>query len=279
MKARARTQTQAAISNDTSRWFLLNASPDLRQQILSSADFVPPAGTRNSPITAVVLTSADVDAVMGLLHMREFHPLQIFSTLAVRRILTEENGLFRVLARSTPPVRWETLPLDRLVPLIPPAPAEKRIGLFCKAVPLNGVFPDYVSESLRASLAPEEAVIGLMLVSKEKKLFYAPQLPGTGDHWHRMVEETDMAMLDGTFWKDDELSSIKKGTKTARQMGHLPLWGDRGLLRLPFRPSKTRKVLIHINNTNPILNEESQENRTVREANWEIAYDGMELAI
>ncbi|MGA2098021.1 MAG: MBL fold metallo-hydrolase [Candidatus Acidiferrum sp.] len=279
MKARARTQTQAAISNDTSRWFLLNASPDLRQQILSSADFVPPAGTRNSPITAVVLTSADVDAVMGLLHMREFHPLQIFSTLAVRRILTEENGLFRVLARSTPPVRWETLPLDRLVPLIPPAPAEKRIGLFCKAVPLNGVFPDYVSESLRASLAPEEAVIGLMLVSKEKKLFYAPQLPGTGDHWHRMVEESDMAMLDGTFWKDDELSSIKKGTKTARQMGHLPLWGDRGLLRLPFRPSKTRKVLIHINNTNPILNEESQENRTVREANWEIAYDGMELAI
>jgi pyrroloquinoline quinone biosynthesis protein B len=279
MKARARTQTQAAISNDTSRWFLLNASPDLRQQILSSADLVPPAGTRNSPITAVVLTSADVDAVMGLLHMREFHPLRIFSTMAVRRILTEENGLFRVLARSTPPVRWETLPLDRLVPLIPPAPAEKRIGLFCKAVPLNGMFPDYVSESLRASLAPEEAVIGLMLVSREKKLFYAPQLPGTGDHWQRIVEESDMAMLDGTFWKDDELSSIKKGTKTARQMGHLPLWGDRGLLRQSFRPSKTRKVLIHINNTNPILNEESQENRTVREANWEIAYDGMELAI
>jgi pyrroloquinoline quinone biosynthesis protein B len=279
MKARIRTQTQTAISNDGSRWFLLNASPDLRQQILSSADFVPPAGSRTSPITAVVLTSADVDAVMGLLHLREFHPLQIFSTMAVRRILTEENSLFRVLARSNPPVRWENLPLDRLIPLIPPAPAEKRIGLFCKAVSLNGSFPDYVSESLRATLAPEEAVIGLTLVSKEKKLFYAPHLPGSGDHWLRLVEESDMAILDGTFWKDDELNSIQKGSKTARQMGHLPLWGDRGLLRQPFRPSKTRKVLIHINNTNPMLNEESQENRIVREANWEIAYDGMELAI
>jgi pyrroloquinoline quinone biosynthesis protein B len=111
LKARARTQTQAAISSDGARWFLLNASPDLRQQILSSADFVPPGGSRNTPINSVVLTSADVDATMGLLHLREFHPLHIFSTIAVRRILTEENSLFRVLARSNPPVKWETLPI------------------------------------------------------------------------------------------------------------------------------------------------------------------------
>lgn len=279
LKARTRTQTQAALSHDGSRWFLLNASPDLRQQILTSADFVPPDGSRNTPINAVVLTSADVDAVMGLLHLREFQPLQIFSTMAVRRILMEENSLFRVLARSNPPVRWETLPLDRLMPLVPPSPAEKKSGLFCKAVSLNGNFPDYVSDSLRNGLLQDEAVIGLTFVSKEKKLFYAPNLPGIGDHWLRCVEESDLAILDGTFWKDDELNSIRKGSKSARQMGHLPLWGDRGLLRQPFRPSKTRRVLIHINNTNPVLNEESQENRIVREANWEIAYDGMELAI
>jgi pyrroloquinoline quinone biosynthesis protein B len=93
------------------------------------------------------------------------------------------------------------------------------------------------------------------------------------------VEESDVAMLDGTFWKEDELNSIQKGSKSARQMGHLPLWGDRGLLRQPFRPSKTRRVLIHINNTNPILNDESPEARIVRDAGWEIAYDGMEIAI
>ena len=279
MKVRPRTQTQAAISTDGSRWFLLNASPDLRQQVLSSADFVPPAGSRNSPINAVVLTSADVDAAMGLLHLREFQPLQIFSTIAVRRILTEENSLFRVLARSNPPVKWETLPLDRLMPLIPPSPADKKSGLFCKAISLNGNFADYVSESLRNSLSPEEAVIGLTLVSREKKLFYAPNLPGIGDHWVRCVEESDLAILDGTFWKDDELNSIRKGSKSARQMGHLPLWGDRGLLRQPFRPGKTRRILIHLNNTNPVLDGESPESRIVREAGWEIAYDGMELAI
>jgi pyrroloquinoline quinone biosynthesis protein B len=279
MKALPRTQAQAAISADGFRWLLLNASPDLRQQVLSSADFVPPAGTRNSPINAVVLTSADADAVMGLLHLREFQPLQIFSTLAVRRIVTEENSLFRVLSRSNPPVKWETLPLDRLTPLVTPSMTDKKSGLFCKVVSLNGNFPDYVSESLRNSLAPEEAVIGLTFVSKEKKLFYAPNLPGIGEQWPRCVEESDLAILDGTFWKDDELSSIQKGSKSARQMGHLPLWGDRGLLRHPFRASKTRRVLIHINNTNPILNDESQESRIVRDAGWEIAYDGMELAI
>lgn len=279
LKAKPRTQTQAAISADGIRWFLLNASPDLRQQILCSADFVPPAGSRNTPINSVLLTSADVDAVLGLLHLREFQPLQIFSTLAVKRILTEENSLFRVLARSNPPVRWETLPVDRLMPLVLASPADKKSGLFCKAVPLGGNFPDYVSESLRNTLAPEEAVIGLSFVSKEKRLFYAPNLPGMGDHWLRSIEESDLVFLDGTFWKDDELNSIQKGSKSARQMGHLPLWGDRGLLRQPFRASKTRRVLIHINNTNPILNDESPESRIVRDAGWEIAYDGMELAV
>jgi pyrroloquinoline quinone biosynthesis protein B len=279
VKARPRTQAQAAVSADGSRWLLLNASPDLRQQILSSADLVPPEGSRNTPISTVVLTSADVDAVIGLLHLREFQPLEVFSTMAVRRILTEENSLFRVLARSNPPVKWETLPLDRLTPLIPPSAADKKSGLFCKAVSLNGNFPDYVSESLRNSLSPEEAVIGLSLVSKEKKLFYAPNLPGTGDQWLRCVEESDLAILDGTFWKDDELNSFRKGSKSARQMGHLPLWGDRGLLRQSFRPGKTRRVLIHLNNTNPVLNDESAESRIVRDAGWEIAYDGMELAL
>jgi pyrroloquinoline quinone biosynthesis protein B len=279
LKAHSRTQTQAAISIDGSHWLLLNASPDLRQQILSSADFVPARGSRNSPVNAILLTSADVDAVMGLLHLREFQPLQIFSTVAVRRILTEENSVFRVLARSNPPVRWETLLLDRLMPLVPASPGDKKSGLFCKAIPLGGNFPDYLSDNFRASLAMEESVVGLTLVSNEKRLFYAPNLPGTGDRWLHSVEESDVAMLDGTFWKEDELNSIQKGSKSARQMGHLPLWGDRGLLRQPFRPSKTRRVLIHINNTNPILNDESPEARIVRDAGWEIAYDGMEIAI
>jgi pyrroloquinoline quinone biosynthesis protein B len=277
VKARPRTQAQVAVSSDPSHWFLLNASPDLRQQILATPELSATSSTLGSPISTILLTSADVDCVMGLLHLREFHPLHIYSTFSVRRILTEENSLFRVLARSNPPVRWETLPLDRLIPLVPPSSAGARDGFFCKAVPLFGAFPDYVSDSLKGSFPPEEAVIGLQLVHKERRFFYAPSVPGIGDEWQRSVDESDLALLDGTFWKEDELIQAKRSRRTARDMGHLPLWGERGMLKRPFRLGKTKRVLIHINNTNPVLNEESPEHRAVREAGWEIAYDGMEF--
>jgi pyrroloquinoline quinone biosynthesis protein B len=277
VNARPRTQAQVAVSSGPSNWFLLNASPDLRQQILVTPELSMTSSSPGSPISTILLTSADVDCVMGLLHLREFHPLHIYSTLSVRRILTEENSLFRVLARSHPPVRWDTLALDRLIPLVPPSSLGAKDGLFCKAVPLQGGFPDYVSDSLKGSFPPEEAVIGLQLVHKEKRFFYAPSVPGVGDDWQRSVDESDLALLDGTFWKDDELIQARRSRRTAREMGHLPLWGERGMLKRTFRLGKTKRVLIHINNTNPVLNEESPEHRAVRDAGWEIAYDGMEF--
>src|SRR6266849_2263592 len=132
IKVRPRTQAQVAVSSDSPHWILLNASPDLRQQILAAPELLVTSSALGSPISTIVLTSADVDCVMGLLHLREFHPLHIYSTLSVRRILTEENSLFRVLTRSTPPVRWETLPLDRLIPLVPPSAPGAKDGFFCK---------------------------------------------------------------------------------------------------------------------------------------------------
>jgi pyrroloquinoline quinone biosynthesis protein B len=277
VKARPRTQAQVAVSSGPSNWFLLNASPDLRQQILATPELSVTSSSPASPISTILLTSADVDCVMGLLHLREFHPLHIYSTLSVRRILTEENSLFRVLTRSHPPVRWDTLALDRLIPLVPPSSLGAKDGFFCKAVPLLGGFPDYVSDSLKGNFPPEDAVIGLQLVHKEKRFFYAPSVPGLGEDWQRSVDESDLALLDGTFWKDDELIQAKRSRRTAREMGHLPLWGERGMLKRTFRLGKTKRVIIHINNTNPVLNEESPEHRAVREAGWEIAYDGMEF--
>ena len=277
VNARARTQAQVAVSSGPSNWFLLNASPDLRQQILATPELSVTSSSPDSPISTILLTSADVDCVMGLLHLREFHPLHIYSTLSVRRILTEENSLFRVLTRSNPPVRWDTLALDRLIPLVPPSSLGAKDGLFCKAVPLLGGFPDYVSDSLKGSFPLEDAVIGLQLVHREKRFFYAPSVPGLGEDWQRSVDESDLALLDGTFWKDDELIQAKRSRRTAREMGHLPLWGERGMLKRTFRLGKTKRVLVHINNTNPVLNEESPEHRAVRDAGWEIAYDGMEF--
>jgi len=279
LKGRARTQAQIAVSPGDSSWLLLNASPDLRQQILEDPEFDPAQGARSSPISAIILTSADTDCVMGLLHLREFQPLRIYATEAVRRIVTEENSVFRMLERSSPPVEWNDLALDRPTAVFHGAECGERGDVLCRAVPLGAEFPDYLSDALRRELRREQAVIGLQLVRGEKKIFYAPSLPADGDEWRRRAEESDLAILDGTFWTDDELVNVRGSGKTARQMGHLPLSGADGLLEQLRRGSKARRVLIHMNNTNPVLDEESPASAAVRDAGWEVAYDGMEFQL
>ena len=167
--------------------------------------------------------------------------------------------------------------LFRSLPLLTPSGPATKDGLFCKAISLFGDFPDYVSDSLRRSLVQEEAVIGIQLFHKDKVFFFCPSLPGIGEHWRAVIDESDLALLDGTFWTDNELVVAKRGNKSATNMGHLPLSGTHGLLQQRFRFGKTRKVLIHINNTNPILDENSPEHRQVLDAGFEIAYDGMEF--
>ncbi|HYL67743.1 MAG TPA: MBL fold metallo-hydrolase [Candidatus Limnocylindria bacterium] len=279
MKGQARTQAQVAVSPIEGTWLLLNASPDLREQLSDDPEFAPYEKTRSTPIAAIILTSADVDCVLGLLHLREFQPLRIYSTPSVRRALTEENTLFRTLERSNPPSRWETLPLNRRIPVFQPAPHAENVKLFCKAVPLGGNFPDYVSDGLRRNLDEEEAVIGLEFVQNEKRFFYAPTLSGRGGEWRRCVSESDIALLDGTFWSDDEMIKIHGSGKTARGMGHLPLSGEKGLLEQLQLNGNVRRVLIHLNNTNPTLDPDSAASRTVRDAGWEIAHDGMEFEL
>ena len=274
LKGSARTQTQVAVSPAKGSWFLINASPDLRQQLLADPDFAPMPETRGTPVTAVVLTSADVDCVMGLLHLREFQSFRIYSTTSVRRILTEENALFRTLERARPPVQWESLPLDEPVLLSRQEPA-----LSCTAMSLGGSFPDYVSDALRRSLPANEAVIGLEWIQNGKRLLCAPSLPVTGEALRHRATQSDLALLDGTFWTDDELTRILGSGKTARQMGHQPVSGPDGLLESMKLAKNGRRVLIHLNNTNPVLDEESAENRAMRQAGWEIAHDGMEFQL
>jgi pyrroloquinoline quinone biosynthesis protein B len=279
LKGQARTQAQIAVSSRPSSWILLNASPDLRQQILNDPEFAPAEGARVTPISAVILTSSDTDSVMGLLHLREFQPLRIFATAAVRRIVTEENSLFRTLERSSPPVQWIDLTFDRPVAVFEQAASKEKGNVYCQAVPLGGAFPDYVSERLRRELTAEEAVIGVELAQGGKRIFYAPGLPGQGTEWSRGAKACDLALLDGTFWTDEELVSVRGSGKTARQMGHLPLSGANGLLEQMGNAGSARRVLIHMNNTNPVLDEESSANRAVRDAGWEVAYDGLEFEL
>jgi pyrroloquinoline quinone biosynthesis protein B len=276
----ARSQTQLVASCDGEDWLLLNASPDLRTQIISTPLLAPKSGPRGTPITGVLLTSADVDSVMGLLHLREFQPLRVYATRSVRRILQEENGIFRVLDRASPPVIWQDISFDDWFLSFGSLRGGKA-PLRCYAVPLGGEYPDYVSEPLRRSLPPDEAVIGVVLAQGSKRVFYAPSLSGRSAHWKDWARSSNLCLLDGTFWADNELQSLGASFKTAREIGHIPLSGPAGLLEQfgPVARDAGRRVLIHINNTNPILDEESAENHEVRHAGWEIAYDGMEFEL
>jgi len=227
----------------------------------------------------VLLTSANVVSIAGLLHLREFQPLHIYSTLSVRRIVLEENRIFRVLNRANPPAIWHDIKLNTWFPLGTVTSSSGEPSIRCRMVPLGSAYPDYVSEGLRRSLLPDEAVIGLVLAQGSKQAFYAPALPGRSEEWKDWARSSDLCLLDGTFWDENELISAGVGSKTAREIGHVPLSGAGGLLEMSNSGMRGRRVLIHINNTNPILDEDSSEYREVRDAGWEIAYDGMEFEL
>jgi pyrroloquinoline quinone biosynthesis protein B len=184
-----------------------------------------------------------------------------------------------VLDRAKPPVSWHEISLRTWFPLEAVGASEAGTSVRCRAVPLAGTYPDYVSDDLRRSLPPEEAVVGLQLAQGCKQLLYAPSLPGDSEEWKDWARSSDLCLLDGTFWDENELICTGASSKTAREIGHVSLTAPGGLLA-QFDPAENgRWVLIHINNTNPILDEKSPEHREVRDAGWEIAYDGMEFEL
>lgn len=276
----ARTQTELAWSSAPYQWSLLNASPDLRTQIESTPDLWPRDGGRESPIRDVVLPGAELDQVLGLLLLREFHSFRVHATPSVRKILSEDNSLFGVLARFAGQVCWQDIPLDR------PFSAG---GARLQALHLPGSFPGFVSASRQKELNPQDAVIGLLISPDsrahagadfdERALAFLPGVGSVSDTLLETLQNCDILLFDGTFWSDDEPLGIPGITRTARQMGHLPLSGPGGSLELFANLRRPRKIYIHINNTNPILDEESRQYRMVRDAGWEVARDGMELTL
>ena len=280
LRGSPRSQTQIAFSPDSDAkiWFLVSASPDLRAQILATPELAPQAKSEtHSPIAGVFLPSADVDSVMGLLHLREFQPFFVFSTAGVQRILKKENKIFSVLDRADPPVQWQVLSSKgRLGCHLSESPGEAP-AFVCVTVPLGGSYPDHVSGELQRTLSAEEAELGFVFEQNGKSVFIAPSLSGRNSEWTKAAASSDLVLIDGTFWSDDELIKTGRSKKTAREIGHLPLSGADGLLEQFPKSAKGRRVLIHINNTNPILDEDSPEHRAVLDAGFEIAYDGMEF--
>jgi pyrroloquinoline quinone biosynthesis protein B len=278
---KARTQTQIAITQDDQSWFLLGASPDLRAQIEATPELHPRAQSggespRHSPIAGVVLANADLDHVLGLLLLRELQPLRVHATASVRSILRQDNTMFGMLERVANQASWEDFTPGESFPLVGPAGEDS--GLRGRTVSLGTHFPAYVSAARQAELAPRESSLGLLIDSASgKRLAYMPAIPAIDDALLGEFESADLLFFDGTFWTDDELIRTQGSGHTARQMGHVPVSSSEGSLKKLAGLRRPRKIYLHINNTNPMLDESGPEYRQVREAGWEIAEDGWQF--
>jgi pyrroloquinoline quinone biosynthesis protein B len=272
-RGKPRNQTQVAITQDERDWFLLGASPDLRAQIESTPELHPREGLRQSPIAGVLLASADLDHVLGLLLLRELQPLRVYATASVRRILNDDNSMFAMLRRIPQQIVWDDIQPGTEFRLR--SSHGKDSGLRCQALSLSAHFPAYVASERKKQLAPGEASLGFLVQSPSGKRFaYMPAVPDLDDRLLQQLDNCDVLLFDGTFWSDDELIRVQGSGQTARQMGHIPVEEVLTKLAEVRRP---RKIFLHINNTNPMLDEASPQHRQVRGAGWEVAEDGWEF--
>ena len=280
-RGQARTQAQIAASSDGDSWWLLNASPDLRFQLENTPELHPRRAPRDTPVAGVVLTSGDLDHVLGLLLLREFQPLRVYGTPALKSILMDSNSVFRMLFSGQRALVWSDLLPGDAVELRDVA--GQRSGIVIEGIPLLGNFPRYAEANEAINLPQEEAVIGLTIstrngdVQATKRMIYAPGLAKVDDTVLSAFDSADLLFVDGTFWSEDELCAT--AGRTASQMGHLAISGAHGSLKSLANLKTPRKVFIHINNTNPILDEESPQYREVRAAGWEVARDGTEFTL
>ncbi|MBV9093130.1 MAG: pyrroloquinoline quinone biosynthesis protein PqqB [Streptosporangiaceae bacterium] len=263
--ARPRTQSSIAVSPDGRRWFLLNASPDIRAQ-LQSFPALHPGGGRAVPLQAVLLTDAELDHTLGLLLLREGRNLEIHATETVRDTLYDGTSLLRTL-EAYGPVRWR--------PVMPGADVPLAEGLSYRAFD--------VPTTKRARFGPDTGkgrVAGYRLTDERsgRTLVYLPSVQDLGPV-RDQLDDCACLLIDGTCWRDDELIRLGLAGKTAREMGHMPIDGSDGSLALLAPLPIERTIYTHLNNTNPILLEDAPERRIVEQHGMEVAMDGLELRI
>ncbi len=274
LNARKRTQSSIALSTDGRRWVLCNASPDIHQQIAQHAALQPHAGVRDSAIAGVVLVDGQIDHSVGLLLLREHSAaLDVWTTETVREDLSAGLPVLSVL-RHYCGVQWHRIPVDGTAFEIPALP-----GLLVTALPVEGKPGPYSPHRERPRIGDN---IGLIFRDQRsgRQLFYAPGLAAIPATVAAVLQSSDCAMIDGTFWSDDEMIRLGVSHKGARDLGHLPQSGPGGMLEeLSRLPRRTRRILIHINNTNPILDESGVEREQLTAAGIEVAVDGLEFEL
>jgi pyrroloquinoline quinone biosynthesis protein B len=271
---RARTQDSLAVSSSTlsgddgQGWHVVNASPDILQQITNNPP-LHPRQPRHTPIRSILLTNGDLDHVLGLFSLRESWPLVLYATAAVRHGLEERNAIFRTLKRFPTQVTWRLLELGREVALDD--------GLSVEARPARGKLPVHLEGIATAS--PEDNVSLWLRDTKTGARAVYLGATSSADGMHDALRGVDCVFMDGTFWSSDEMIKLGLSKARAEDMAHLPIGGDRGSLALLEGLAVKRIIYTHINNTNPILVDGSPEARAVTSAGWEIAHDGMEITL
>jgi len=256
-KAKPRTQASLAVSADDKNWFLLNAAPDLRAQIDACRHLWPRQGLRSSPIAGVVLTGGDVDAVAGLLTMRERHAFVLCATTEVHAVLAE-NSIFRVLAPDC--VERRVLHLEK--PLTLAGPGAEAATLTVTAVPVPGKVALWLEEAGREPGIYEDGrTIGLEIVEKATgaRFFFIPGCAAMTPALKQRLHGAPLVFFDGTLWRDDEMIRLGVGSKTGQRMGHMSMDGEEGVIAAFRGLAVDRKIFLHINNTNPVLLEDSPE--------------------
>ncbi|MFZ0789601.1 MAG: pyrroloquinoline quinone biosynthesis protein PqqB [Chromatiaceae bacterium] len=273
VRATPRTQSSIAVSADGKGWVLFNASPDIRAQLESFPPLQPGRAIRDTAIRAILLVDAQIDHTTGLLMLREHtEPWDIYCTAAVRDDLTTGFPIFNLLSHFRG-VTWHEIHTDESTFTIPGAEALEMTG-----VPLRSEAPPYSPH--RHKTVPGDN-IGVRVRDRVTggTLFYAPGLGEIDDPVLGYMQEADCVLVDGTLWTNDEMIRGGISDKLGSDMGHLDQSGRGGILEHLNRLRKPRKILIHINNTNPILDEDSAERRALEGSGIEVAFDGMDIAL
>jgi pyrroloquinoline quinone biosynthesis protein B len=272
--ARPRLQCSVSLSGDGGRWFLLHASPDVRLQIESFPPLLPAGGVRGTGVAGVLLTAADLDQALGLLVLREGLAAVVHATAAVRRSLAEGLRLDEVLGCYCP-LEWREPPPE-------PAPLRDAggnpSGLTYQAFAVPGKPPRY--REGRAAPSPGDTV-GYRFVDERTggRLCFLPSVAAWDNTVAAGVRDADALLFDGTFWDEEELVRTGAGSLRAGEMGHLPVGGPDGSLAHLAPLEIRRKVYVHINNTNPMLREDSPERQAVEAAGVAVGWDGMEFTL
>lgn len=271
----ARTQSSIAVSADYEHWFLFNASPDIRTQIGAFPALWPRGAVRRTPIQGIVLSDAEMDHTLGLLSLRETTALRVYATASVYTALHEGNPILRTLEAYCQ-VDWQPMTLEEFVPLrhVDGVDSGMRCQAFATLSTKQAIFSDEANTPLDAS-------VGYRIVDErtDRVLVYLPAVQDLNAAVRGQIEDSSCLLFDGTCWYDDEMTRLGIAGKTARAMGHLPIAGVGGSLERLAALRRGRTIYIHINNTNPILIENSPERQAVEARGIEVAVDGMEIEI